>query len=187
MLSERRERLGAFGGDRFGYEHRASQGTAQSFDSAGHVDRRADSGEIEAVGRADIAVHHGAEMQPDAERERREPSAGAFLIETCHPITGRAYGSQRGVACGGRAARFQWENGEEPIADEFQHFAAEGMDRADEARAAIIESSDYLIRRQRLRQMSEIAEIGDPHYGLDHFAGTAAYCAAEYAPGAAAA
>src|SRR5712692_9818333 len=187
MLSERREWLGASGGDGLGDEHRAGQWTAQSFDAAGDVDGRADGGEIEAVRCADIAVHHGTEMQPDTEWQRREPGAGALLIEACHAITRRAYGCQCGVACDGRAARFQWENSEQPVADEFQHFTAEGMDGADQAGAAIIEGGDHLIRRHRFRQMGEIAEVGDPHYGFDHFAGTAVYRAAEYASGTAAA
>src|SRR5260370_28816823 len=77
MLTERRERLGAWGGDCLGDEHRAGQWTAQSFDAAGDVDGRAYGGEIEAVRCADIAVHHGTEMQPDTEWQRREPGAGA--------------------------------------------------------------------------------------------------------------
>ena len=45
-----------------------------------------DGGEIEAVGRADIAVHHGAEMEPDAEGERRQAGADALGVEACHPV-----------------------------------------------------------------------------------------------------
>ena len=52
---------------------------AQQLDPAGFVDRRADHREIEAVGAADVAVEHVAEVEGDVEVEDQELAAARSL------------------------------------------------------------------------------------------------------------
>ena len=70
---------GARSGDELGGdEHRAAQRLAQRLDARDLVDRGADDGEIEPVGRADIAVEHLAEMEREIDGgERRAGAARA--------------------------------------------------------------------------------------------------------------
>ena len=58
-------------GERPGGKERAAQLLGRALDPEGKVDRGADDREVEATGRADVAVEDVAQVQPDAGAERR--------------------------------------------------------------------------------------------------------------------
>jgi hypothetical protein len=94
-------------------------------DPADQIDRRPDHGEIETVGSADIAVYDRAGMQRDDDVQRRFARHGGILAEPVHRRE-RLQGCIERVArgLGGGARRFDREDGQQAVADEFQDLAA---------------------------------------------------------------
>ena len=62
------------------------------------------------------------------------------------------------------------EDGEQAVADEFQHLAAEGLDRRHEALEVHVQQVDQVVAREPFRQRREAAQIGNPDRGMYGFA-----------------
>ena len=63
VFAQRRQRRGGLGGDRARDQHRPAERPAQPLQPPDQVDRGADRGEVQPVGRADIALQYRAQMQ----------------------------------------------------------------------------------------------------------------------------
>ena len=116
---------------------------AQPFQPADQIDGGADRGEVEPVGRADIAPEHLAEMQRGAEAQGRQALAPARFIEMRHSGPRRGDRAQRRVAGAARRRSDDGKDREHAVADEFQHLAAEGVDRTGNAVEPVIERRDH--------------------------------------------
>ena len=88
------------------------------------------------------------------------PCAARAAIEVGHAGARRGDGAQRRVAGGGSVALADRKYRQHAVADEFQHFAAEGVDGAGDAVEPGVERGDHRLRRRRLRQLGETAQIG---------------------------
>ena len=129
-----------------GEQHRATERPAQAFQPADQVDGGADGGEIQPVGGADVAPQHFADMQRRAKRQRRQASRTTGAIEVVHAGARGGDCAQRRIACGGSVALADRKDRQHAVADEFQHFAAEGMNRAGDAVEPGVERRDHLLR-----------------------------------------
>src|ERR1700730_540114 len=67
-------------GEILGNEHRAAERGAHAGDPAGEIDRRPDHREVEPRGAADVAIHHIADMERDAEGEGSAAGAAPLAI-----------------------------------------------------------------------------------------------------------
>src|SRR4030095_1817432 len=93
------------------------------------VDGQADDGEVEAPRRADVAVDDIAEVQRDAEIERRPTLGRAPGVERRVPDTGIDSGTQGLVTHPLGADALRGEDGKEPVAQKLQYFTAMLGDR----------------------------------------------------------
>ena len=80
---------------------------------------------------------------------------------------------ERGVAGGGRRPLADRKDRQHAVADEFQHFAAEGVNGACDAVEPGVERGDHRLRRHRLRQLGEAAQIAIEQDRADGLAGLA--------------
>ena len=90
-------------------------------------------------------------MQGYAEGERWQVLPLARLVEVSHAGPGRADGAERRVTGRGRRPLADREDRQHAIADEFQHFAAEGVSGARDTVEPGVERGDHCIWRDRLR------------------------------------
>ena len=110
--------------------------------------------------RADIAVHRVADVQRDAEIERRFVFAATSPVEDFHVLGREFRRSQRGVANSGHLlVAADPENAQHRIADIFQHLAAMGVDRAGDGLEIIVQDGDQEIERNPVRQAGESAQV----------------------------
>ena len=84
MRSECDQRRVGLSRERTRHQHRLAERPAQPLEPADQIDGGADRREIQAVGSADIAPQHLAEMQRGAERQRRQALPLPLLIEMRH-------------------------------------------------------------------------------------------------------
>src|SRR5918995_5710792 len=70
MRADRGQFAAEVAGERGRGQQRLTQGLAQPLGPAHRVERRTDHGEVEAALPADVAVHHTADIERDAELER---------------------------------------------------------------------------------------------------------------------
>ena len=131
--SKRDQWRSGFRGEGARDEDGLAERTAEALQAADQIDGGTDRGEIEPVGRADIAPQHLAEMQRDAEGQGRLALPPARLVEMRHSGPRSGDGAQRGVAGAGGRPPVDRKDRQHPVADEFQHFAAEGVNRASDA------------------------------------------------------
>ena len=73
-------------------------------------------------------------------------------------------------AGGGRRPVADRENRKHPVADEFKHLAAEGVNGAGDAVEPGVERGDHRLRRNRLGQSREIAQIAKEQHRADGLA-----------------
>ena len=99
------------------------------------------------------------------------PCRPRACVEVGHAGPGRGDGAQRGVAGGGRVPLADRKNRQHAVADEFQHFAAEGVNGAGDAVEPGVERGDHRLRRHRLRQLGEAAQIAIEQNRADGLAG----------------
>jgi TetR/AcrR family transcriptional repressor of nem operon len=104
VFAERHQRRGGLGGDGTRDQHRPAERPAQPLQPADQIDRRADGGEVQPVGRPNIAPQYLAEMQRRAEGQRRQPLRLPHRIEAGHAGTRGADRAQRRIAGIGRRA-----------------------------------------------------------------------------------
>src|SRR5437879_8122539 len=88
-------------------------------------------------------------MQGHAEGQGRQALPAACLVEVGHAGPGRGDGAQRGVAGGRRGPFADWKDRQYAIANEFQHFAAEGR---SEEHTSELQSPMYLVCRLLLEK-----------------------------------
>ena len=98
-------------------------------DTADQIDRGPDDGEVEPVGCTDVAIDRRADMQRHDDVQRRLAQRSKLVAEFAHcrerldsPLEGVARGF------GGGARRFDREDRQQAIADEFQDLAAVVVD-----------------------------------------------------------
>src|ERR1700684_2494376 len=125
MRSEWDQRRAGFGGESAGYKDGPVEGTTETLKPTDKIDGRADGGEVQPVGSADIAPQHCAEMQRHAKWQRRESVSRPRLVEMGHPAPRGADRLERGVAGVARRSVGDRKDREHPVAHEFEHFAAE--------------------------------------------------------------
>ena len=133
---------------------------AQSLQPADQVDGRTDRGEIQPVGRADIAPQDLADMHGRAEPQGRQALRLPRCVEMRHSGPGGRDRAERRVAGGAGRAFGNRKDRQHAVADEFQHFAAEGMHGAGDAVEPGVESGDHRRGGCGLGQGGETAQIG---------------------------
>ena len=95
----------------------------QRLEARGQVDRRADRGEVQAPGAADVAVQDVAQMQRQAIAQPGLAGFGPLGVGLRESGPGVARGGKRGAA-GGRRIVGDREDAEQAVAHELQHLAA---------------------------------------------------------------
>ena len=135
------------------------------FQPRGEVHRRADTGEVEPVAAADVAVHHVAGVERKSEADRPRRLCGVESVDA--PARVQRAGEcaladlPRVVGLGER------EDRQQAVADEFQHLAAAVEDRRHLAVEIAVEQIDQLLRRQPFGQRREAAHVRQPDHGAD--------------------
>ena len=101
VFAQRHRRRGGLGRDRDRDQHRPAERPAQPLHPAKQVDRGADRGEVQPVGRADMAPQDLAQMQRRAEGQRRQPcacrTASRWAMPARAATTARSAASQAGA------------------------------------------------------------------------------------------
>src|SRR5262249_37635519 len=133
MRSKKNHRHVGFGSDRARDQDDTFEGPAQPFQPADEVDGRADRGEIEPVGGADIAPQYFAEMKRDAERQRRESPRAPRRIQMRHSGTGGGGGTERGIASAAGRSPAHGGDGQPAVADAPPDLPAKTLDFAGHA------------------------------------------------------
>src|SRR5262249_13691793 len=111
------------------------------------IDGGADGREVEAIPRANIAPENLAKMQSGAERQRRQTLPKPLLIEMCHAHARGGHRAQSPPTHATRRPPADRESYQYAVADKFQHFATEGMNRARDAIEPSVECCDDHGRR----------------------------------------
>src|SRR5215510_9318958 len=83
-----------------------------------------------AIRRVDISPEKLAKMQSGAERQRRQSLPKPLLIEMCHADARGGDRAQCGIAGAARRSSDHRKDRQYAVADEFQHLAAERVNRA---------------------------------------------------------
>jgi hypothetical protein len=103
--------------DTLGQQHLATEFLAERLHSAHLVDRRTDDGEVEAPGGADVAVYDIAEVEGDAEIERRPALGGAPGVERRIAAAGIDRGAHGVAACSLGTDLARSEDRQKPVAE----------------------------------------------------------------------
>ena len=124
-------------------------------------------------GMPDIAVHHVAEMEREAEAEGLGAGRPARLRSSMAAIACRAAArAARQAARGPRAGVFRKDD-EDRIADELDDLAAVRRHRRADALEIGVEQLDQRIARQRVGQRREVAQVAGADHRANGLAGAA--------------
>ena len=134
--------IAGFGGEDARDQDGLVERPAQPFQPADQIDGGADRREIQPIGSTDIAPEHLAEMQRGAEAQRRQSLLTSRLIEMRHAGPRRGDRTQRRVAGTAGRSSGDREDRQHAVADEFQDFATERVDRTRDAVEPGIEGGD---------------------------------------------
>jgi hypothetical protein len=133
--------LGGF--DEGGAEGEAcAQGFAEGLEAGGFVDGGRDDREVEAITRADVAVHHGAAMKGHADLDRIVAAQSELLVET-RQSRKRLFGGGKRSPARAASIGIEREDREQRVADEFEHFAALVGDRAGKCVEVAVEDFNH--------------------------------------------
>jgi len=136
------ERSGAAhaGGELARDEQRDAGLLGDRLDARRLVHRRADDVEGEPVGRADVGVGHGAQVQPEAELDRRLAGAPALVVDHRELREGVDRRVERGLAHRGLVLRAaDLEHDQDGVADELQDLAAARRDGVGAVLEVVVE------------------------------------------------
>ena len=112
-------------------------------------------------------------MQRDAERQRREALAQPRLVEMRHSGPCGGDGVERSVAGAAGRASGDRKDRQHAVADEFEHLAAEGLDRKRNAVEPGVEGGDDRRGGIALGKRREAAQIGEEQRRLNGLADAA--------------
>lgn len=126
--------------------------------------------------RADIAVHRVADMESDAEIERRLPLQAAPAVEKAHVRARQVGGIEHAPAdLLDLFVPIYPEDAENGVADIFQDIAAVSVKRAGNGLEIVVEDRNQEMEGYAVRQGRETAEVAHPEDGADRVAVTALY------------
>src|SRR6185437_14589344 len=155
-----------------GEQHGLAQLLGEGFETRSHVDRGTDDGEVEPSAGPDIAVHDVADMEADAEIQRRTSGAAVLFVQGGHSLTRLGHSMQQIGAGRGLAER---KDGKQTIAHELQYFAAVSGNRLRDRVEIVVQEIDHVIARPVVRYPGEIAQIADHDGGAYRCAACRAY------------
>ncbi|KAI1694823.1 hypothetical protein Ddc_21781 [Ditylenchus destructor] len=160
----------------FGEKHVAPSLLGQCFQPRGNIDGGADDGEIEAGFRTDIAVHDITDMYADAVTQGIVALPTIDFIERNEAFLGAGDGFQQVFAGLGIAER---ENRQQPVAHEFQDFAAEFLDGIAHGVEITVQKLDDIVAWPEVGNMGEVAQVADQDRRAHRHAAAARRCAIE--------
>ena len=135
-------------GERGRAQHRAPELLGEALEPADQVDRRAEHGEVEPVGAADVAIDDLADVQRRGEGERQgvRGRAGERVLGALDRLQRRPAGG-RAVAAGRHR-----EDREHAVAQELEHVAALGVHAFDDRLEIAVERAEQRRLREALAE-----------------------------------
>jgi len=155
-------------------QHRPADLLGRALDPLHPVHHPADAGECQPVRHPDIAEHQLADIEPDAEFERRvrrrsgvdnlDPEAQRLVDRRHRP----AHRLRRAV--GAVAPDLDREDRQHPVADEVQDLAAMLDHRRRGAFEILVQQRQIVVRRHLVGEPGRGPQVREPHHRRDPFA-----------------
>jgi hypothetical protein len=134
------------------------------FDAGDFDHRRADGRECEPLRNADVSVHHVADVQPDAVADRLEARFRALSVDVVSHRQRGPQGLQRVASDAGQLGILRdSEDCQHGVADEGQHLAAGGDDRARGALEIDVQEIEICRSRHGFGESCGVAQVGVPY------------------------